>query len=384
MLSEKYDLQYVIVSHEPDHWNFSENTDLSEVLVVARKKAPNDPDGDKKTSFVNLWRQPRNAIEALSLASSVMAETAAVGERRLSKVSVGISGKKVGEGIVCNEQNVSAQAWGRFCAFAQSELVLALEGLIEGELHLPTVRKGVSLPLCKISDVGTVGFDRRDIHDGFTLSQRKTAYPAIWGHDASKITSIQQNPNAYLDALDEPSRGRPLRSAEHLWGKASHLLIAERLWLKTMRATSVFVPERVLGNVWWTLCLKKGCNSEDAHKSLTLWLNSSVGILLFLGSRVETRGAWIDMKKPLLEELAVLDIRRIGKAKLGQLSKAFDEIAAAELKPFSEIDSDDTRARIDEVIAGTLGLPDLAILRKLLSREPILCLSSDGLNLQQD
>ena len=169
MLSEKYDLQYVIVSHEPDHWNFSENTDLSEVLVVARKEAPNDPDGDKKTSFVNLWRQPRNAIEALSLASSVMAETAAVGERRLSKVSVGISGKKVGEGIVCNEQNVSAQAWGRFCAFAQSELVLALEGLIEGELHLPTVRKGVSLPLCKISDVGTVGFDRRDIHDGFTL-----------------------------------------------------------------------------------------------------------------------------------------------------------------------------------------------------------------------
>ena len=86
----------------------------------------------------------------------------------------------------------------------------------------------------------------------------------------------------------------------------------------------------------------------------------------------------------ILGELAVLDVRRIGKAKLRQLSKAFDEIAAAELKPFSEIDSDDTRARIDEVIATTLGVPDLAILRKLLSREPILCLSSDGLNLQQD
>jgi len=49
MLSEKYDLQYVIVSHEPNHWNFSENTNLSEVLVVATKKALNDSGGDKKT-----------------------------------------------------------------------------------------------------------------------------------------------------------------------------------------------------------------------------------------------------------------------------------------------------------------------------------------------
>ena len=123
---------------------------------------------------------------------------------------------------------------------------------------------------------------------------------------------------------------------------------------------------------------------DAIQKALALWLNSSLGLLLVLGRRVETEGAWIKLKKPLLEELAILDVRRIGKARLMELSKAFGEIGAAELRPFSEIGSDATRARIDEVIAGTLGLPDLAILRKLLSREPILCLSSDGLNLQQD
>jgi len=314
-----------------------------------------------------------------------MAETAKAGQRQLSNLSIRIGGERVGEGIVCKAQHVPADVWGRFCAFAQSELVLTLLRLMEGELHLPTVRKGVLLPLCKISDIGTVGFDRRDIHDGFTLSERQTAYPAIWGHDASRITSIQQNPNAYLDALDEPSGGRPLRSAEHLWGKASGLLIAERLRLNTMRLTSVVVSEPVLANVWWTICFEATRDSVDAvQKALALWLNSSLGLLLVLGRRVETEGAWIDIKKPQLEELAVLDVRSISKAKLQRLSNAFDEIAIAELKPFSEIDSDGTRARIDEVIASTLALPDLRILRKLLSREPILCLSSDALGPQKD
>jgi hypothetical protein len=37
LLESSYQIEHVIVSHEPDHWNFSENTDLSEVLIVAQK-----------------------------------------------------------------------------------------------------------------------------------------------------------------------------------------------------------------------------------------------------------------------------------------------------------------------------------------------------------
>ena len=118
---------------------------------------------------------------------------------------------------------------------------------------------------------------------------------------------------------------------------------------------------------------------DAIQKALALWLNSSLGLLLVLGRRVETEGAWIKLKMPLLEELAILDVRRIGKARLRELSKAFGEIGAAELRPFSEIGSDATRVRIDEVIAATLGLPDLGVLRKLLSQEPILCLSNSAL-----
>jgi len=39
VLLEKYHIEYIISSFEgPNSWNFSENTSLSEVLLVARKK----------------------------------------------------------------------------------------------------------------------------------------------------------------------------------------------------------------------------------------------------------------------------------------------------------------------------------------------------------
>ena len=39
LLRDHYVLEWIVVSQDPERWNFSENTDLSEVLVVARKRA---------------------------------------------------------------------------------------------------------------------------------------------------------------------------------------------------------------------------------------------------------------------------------------------------------------------------------------------------------
>jgi len=69
----RYQLEYVIASHDPERWNFSENTDLSEVLIVARKadepQAGAPADGD--VICINLWKNPTTVIEALAIAHSV-------------------------------------------------------------------------------------------------------------------------------------------------------------------------------------------------------------------------------------------------------------------------------------------------------------------------
>jgi len=38
LLADRYHLRALIVSHDPNRWNFSENTDLSEVLLIATRQ----------------------------------------------------------------------------------------------------------------------------------------------------------------------------------------------------------------------------------------------------------------------------------------------------------------------------------------------------------
>ena len=52
-------------------------------------------------------------------------------------------------------------------------------------------------------------------------------------------------------------------------------------------------------------------------KALALWLNSTLGLTLLLGSRIETRGAWISFKKPTLKTLPVIDIDSLSSQQLG-------------------------------------------------------------------
>jgi hypothetical protein len=69
----RYKLEYIIASHDPIRWNFSENTDLSEVLVIARKvddpHAAAPAEGD--VVCLNLWKNPTTVVEALSVAHSL-------------------------------------------------------------------------------------------------------------------------------------------------------------------------------------------------------------------------------------------------------------------------------------------------------------------------
>jgi hypothetical protein len=181
---------------------------------------------------------------------------------------------------------------------------------------------------------------------------------------------MAQDPNRYLAPLHEARPGRPLRRAEDLWPKAGRLLVAERLWLKTQRLVSVRCSESVLSNVWWPVY---GLAPEE-EKALALWLNSSPGLLLLIAHREETRGAWNKFKKPVLSAMPVLDVRSLRQNQRELLSEAYDELASEPLLPFPQMAEDSARRRIDEAVQEALGLPDVAPLREMLAREPIVSL----------
>ncbi|MBM3473439.1 MAG: hypothetical protein FJX75_09240 [Armatimonadetes bacterium] len=376
LLERDYDLDCIVVSHEPDRWNFSDNTDLSECLVVARRREVNG-ESEGSVTCVNLWRNPRNPTEALAVARSLGEAYVpdALGDQGALQLRLG--SLKMGEAVAIPQRTLRQGLWQFGCAYAQSELLRAFMHLRERRLYLPGRGVCAEVPLAALSSFAAVGPDRRDVHDGFEEASGETPFPAFWNHDSERVLTLNQVPNRHLSPLPKAKPGRHLRKAHDLWPRAGRLLIAEKFWLNTDRLAAVYLPLPVLSNVWWPTRLNH--RGEQAEQVAALWLNSTLGLTMVLGHRGETRGAWCQLKKPIVEQMPVLDLDRLKRRQWRALLECFEQVADATLQPFPGMEDDPVRAAIDEAISGALGLPDVAPLRAMLAREPVVTLDPDRL-----
>jgi len=295
-IADGFHLELVITSHDSERPNFSENTDLSEVLFIARKRRGKDKRG--ATTYVNLWRNPRSIHEALDHATRITTAMADMAGKPDKTVIIRGTAGTVGE-VTSLPAPTGQQNWTGGL-FAQAFLMRAHWSLdSQGELRLPGSSKAFPIPLCRLDALGSLGHDIRDIADAFEVDRAVDSwspYPAFWNHDAEKVVSIAQQPNATLLARSEAIKGRRLKSAEAVWAKAGRILLVSRLWPVTHRVCATAFDRTVLGNTWWGFD-DKGL-SEPQRRSLLLWLNSTLGILQYFGRRAITRNAWMQMKKP--------------------------------------------------------------------------------------
>lgn len=371
LIEKSYHIDTIIVSHEPGHWNFSENTSLSEVMLVARKR-PGKESRRAKTTCINLWKQPKSQVEALSLASHMLNSNPASLEEHSSVTDLHVAGMKMGEALQCEAARIVGTLWSFPCSFAQTELNRTLNDLRSGRLVFPGRPDHVALPLTILKSLGSLGFDRRDIHDGFELSQSVTSYPAVWGQDCATHNTMSVPPNAWLRPLRAAKAGRHLRNAGTLWSAAGQVLLAERARLNTMCLLSAWAQQPVLTNVWWVFKFRDTSDSISKSKALLMWLNSTLGLLMIVGHRSETEGAFVDFKKPVLEGMPVLDVEALPNRVVRVLAESFDGVAGRSLHPFPQLEGDPVRIAVDIALGRAIGLPDLHAFRSMLAREPIL------------
>ncbi len=370
LLSRDYVVKVIIASHDPERWNFSESTSLSELLVVARKKGAVLSDREGRTVCVNLWKNTTTPVDALALADAILKGTPA----RLDGTDMGVcpittGGVKRGEAVSVAWPLIKDSQWYPV-AFAQTELLRVAHHLRSGVLY--RVGKGPTgkLPLVQLDSLGRLGPDRRDIYDGFTAVDNKTAYPAFWSHNAEDVFTLEQVPNKYLNPRTQAMRGRNLRRVDLLWPRAGRIMIAERMRLNTQRLTTIRLPSAALSNVWWPLAL----NSEDLddEKVLALWLNSTLGLILFCMYRVPTEGPWVQFKKPSLNMVPVLNPAGLKPAQKKLLVDAYDRLSLATLRPLTDMATDTTRIAFDTAAQKALGFPALDQIRQMLAAEPII------------
>jgi type I restriction-modification system DNA methylase subunit len=372
MLLEKYHIEYIITSYETNNeWNFSENTNLSEVLIVARKKK-SDEESDY-TFFVNLWKKPTNELESIYLGTQLRglygsAKLYDVENSNASPYHLKLHGKKIGE---IYSAKLEDSNFGVYNFFSQMELNRVLLFLRKKIIYLPDQGIVGNLKLTTFSKIGAeIGPDRRQVHSTFKVSTTEAGsfYKAFWGYDSSITKTIAQEPNAYL----EPKNAKQARS---LKAKSGKLLIVERARLNTYTVLATFLSEEVLSNVWWPIKI-----NDDVAKILAIWANSTLGLLLLLSTAEVTQGPWVDFKKEHLGEMPVLDIRKLSRKTKSSLLELYEErldgkkLSESKFKALPEEFANPlTRKAIDDRICEKLGLElKLDALYKLLSKEPML------------
>lgn len=360
LIADKYHLETVIVSHDGERPNFSENTELSELLFIARKRKPKEV--PEPTVYVNLWRNPRSIHEALDLAERIRrAEPAQLEGQGFASIK-GLAGK-IGEAVTLPAATGSGNWTGMM--FAQTELLRSFCRLNGGELYVPG-QKPTCFPICTLAELGSIGPDRKRIHEGFKTSEEDwSPYPGFWNHDSKAVTTIKQSSNIFLVVWTASPRGPAY--GPHLWERSGRILLTERLRTNTHRLLAVGFNRNVLGNTWWAL---KTSLDEKQEKALLLWLNGSAALLLTFGRRVTTQGAWMQIKQPAWETMPVLDVRALSTVQLDALAEAYDQHCQQSLDALAKLDTDPVRKGIDDAISTALELPDMANLRAQLAREP--------------
>ncbi len=367
LIERDFTLDIVIASHDPQHWNFSDSTDLSEALLVATRRSEGQIDAEHCTTFVNLWHNPDGVLDAHRVAQAVTSTMPAhLGEEGTAILEV--DGAHMGELLSMPEVMFAGKQWYGI-QFARADLLRsALRLLSEGQVCVPGETSSGDVPICAFHDLGTVGPDIRDLWDGFKRTDAVTAYPMVANHDTEKRRRFSTKPDSYLVPLVEPPPGRRLKPFNQLWPKSGKLLVGARLWLNTTRVVAMRADTNVLGSMWWPIRIE----DDKVEKALAVWMNSSLGLLTLLAVRNTTRGSWVQLKKADLERLPVLDTRQLKPSQLQALAELFDGLAGTEFERLPAMAECQGRRALDDGLSKILGLPDLNTLRSLLSTEPVV------------
>jgi hypothetical protein len=368
---DNYCLKYVIVSHEPNNWNFSESVEFSEVLLILNKRLPLESD---YTLYVNIWTQPRTTVEALSLINSLNNRTPANIDAPSGICEIRTNGTKYGEMLRVPVQHDATIPWSLAANFAQTDLCRVAYNLNRSNVVLPSIGQVGQIPTTILSNRATLGPDGRDVYDGFSLTDTRTTYTAFWGHNAETCNTVEQLPNQYLAPLTQAPNGRNLRDATTLWRRAGTLMLAKELWLSTNSITGIVLANPSLSNVWWPT----RWTSDDPEirssmeRRLALWFNSTLGVLTMLMQRQETKGPWVKFPKNWYETLRIIDLNALTDEQLHRLDETYQSVCRTSLLPFPMICEDNVRIEIDDSFSDILGLSHLDLIRELLAREPIV------------
>ena len=336
--ANRFQIETVITSHDPTCINFSENTDIHESLMIARR-----PGAERKpTRFISLAQMPQNPHEAILLSDLIN------------------KGEPLGNWGTEHQWPSPRLSKGDWSAAQFYDGVLAHAVLDLAALAGTALREAEQL--CYIEPGG------QRIRDAFLRDLPPDApwtTPILWDHS----TDIHVSMNAEPDVVAAPKPDKEDYARDTLLGKASRLLVANRLYTHQVRVAACYAEEPLLGSAWVPVRPKEP-NPTFEH-ALCVWWNSTPGILTLLHARARK----LTYPRYALDSLRSLLVPDPNHVNLAPLVDAFAQTRSETLLPWPQMHECPVRAVLDQAAAQVLRIDGRTIAdwRKRIAREPTVC-----------
>jgi hypothetical protein len=368
ILLRNYEIEYIVSNYDPGNeelsiepWNWSENTDLGEVLIIARKT--NKPIEERFTTFINLWNKPANELESLKIVSdSIRArKKLSVNSLKDGEYEVLKLEKEIGVAYNISQKHLEKN-FLLPCLFANPELNKFIFSLIYSSPFS-------LIPLHELVPGGerSLGVDIKEIKETFERTEIQTPYRILWGHN-SLMNTLELN-------LIHVGYGKLKTQRTSIYEFASNFLIAERPHLKTENLIAMYSCEKLLATAFWEIQL-----DPERSKLLTLWLNSTFGFLIYLSNSINSMGEIFKIKKAQIKELPVIDVNQFTETQKRDLLNLYETLKNKPFFPFPKefelaFQGKGVRKQIDDAFIKALNLEiDLQPYYEMLAKEPILTL----------
>ena len=342
LLANWFHVEWVISSHDPSRIWFSENTSISEMLVVARRHGA-DPADRPPTKFVSLMENPATVVSASALASSLTSDPAGTPAAAVTEWSA---------------QNMIEGDWSPVM-FANPWLAAVAAQLRSGQLlEATTVR---------LESVASVGPAGRRIRDVFKRSDTADVdgYDAMWRNDTNTTRTLGVVPD-FFSSVKPGFRARHL--AANYWAQRGNLLISTDPRLTTLRVLAVHCDPPTLGSRW-VPCTALNAAPDVWSKAMVVWLNSSLGILATIAfSTLHTAGR-LKMSQDAIRNICVPALT--DEAALA-MAAIFENRQQDTLLRLAQNRTDETRLALDAAVIDILGADPETVtrVRNALADEP--------------
>ena len=378
MLASRYELEFVLSSHDPRQRSMSYDTGIAETLLVARRLRDGES-ANGRGRFVNLWRAPYQETDALAIAKALNATSAHPALRADGPPAGGspliIGGEQWGEIIdgPVGDGPWKASLWkngatGQFAAALERGEFWTADGL----------SVAANIPVSTMSDVCNVGPQHRRIRgslgvfDGYHGWNEQAQFPALWSHSESIHQGLETEPNARLT----PQRGKDYIQ---IWEQSGRLQVTCDVRYNSQRVMVVRTPIRTLGmSTWHTLMFQDDNRRTNSEReiALALWCNSAMGMFLHANHANRTQQGRGRGNKGMLETMVTLDVRELQPWQLEEAQALWRDFRGRKFDSFHRCAVDKARIELDErLVRDVLGLGDDAVasvsrLRTLLASEP--------------